>query len=297
MGRRRRTKTLFEESLQLNQLTYNQYLLRLTELACTSINWNALPESVDARYLELQLFERAGAVFFEDEIAGFLGLSFTTQGNFDVYGNPIRLRAYSNYNHYQRELDNKNSVVIWNNYLRTNSVLDVRMFARRLAMFDRIMDVNVNAQKTPTLVQGTEQQRLTLMNLYKEFDGNAPVIFGDSSLDLNALKVLKTDAPFIADKLYDLKTKIWNEALTYLGISNISVEKKERLVTDEVTRSQGGTIASGNTRLKARREACEKINDMFGLNISVDFNMFSEGELLIPERDDILDQFGGDEYE
>ena len=138
-------------------------------------------------------------------------------------------------------------------------------------LLDRIIDVNTNAQKTPVLVQGTEKQRLTLLNLYKEFNGNAPFIFGDKNLDLNALKCLNTGAPYVADKIYQLKTQIWNEALTYLGISNISIQKKERLVTDEVTRNQGGTIASRYGRLQARREAVDKINAMFGTNITVDY--------------------------
>ena len=105
---------------------------------------------------------------------------------------------------------------------------------------------------------------MTLINLYKEFDGNAPFIFGDKNLDLNALKVLQTGAPYVCDKLYQLKTQIWNEALTYLGISNINIQKKERLITDEVTRNQGGTLAS-------RRQAVEKINAMFGTNIEVNY--------------------------
>ena len=168
-------------------------------------------------------------------------------------------------------MNESDSVIIWNNYLRQPSVLDVKMFAKRLYNLDRIIDVNVNAQKTPVLVQGTEKQRLTLVNLYKEFDGNAPFIFGDKNLDLNSLRAISTNAPYVADKLYQLKTQIWNEALTYLGISNLNIQKKERMITDEVQRNQGGTIASRYSRLEARREAVDKINRMFGTDISVDY--------------------------
>ena len=59
--------------------------------------------------------------------------------------------------------------------------------------------------------------------------------------------------------------------LTYMGISNISYQKRERLISDEVTRSQGGTIAIRYSKLNARRQACDEINRMFGLNISCDF--------------------------
>lgn len=266
-----RKRTLFDESAVTNNLTYIQYLNRLTELATAMFEWKNLPPTVDARYLELHLFQNGSVVYFNDDVLGDLCLDVIYNGRLDVYGNPVLRRAYSGYNNYQKLLKENNSVIIWNNYLRTNSFLDVKMFASRLYNLDRIIDVNANAQKTPVLVQGTEKQRLTLLNLYKEFNGNAPFIFGDKNLDLNALKVLSTNAPYVCDKIYQLKTQIWNEALTYLGISNINIQKKERLITDEVTRNQGGTIASRYSRLESRREAVKKINAMFGTNIEVNY--------------------------
>lgn len=269
MGRRKHD--IFDESMILNNLTYRQYLNRLTELAISMFEWKNLPKTVDARYLELHLFETGCMVYFKDDVIGDLCLDCIVNGRLDVYGNPLLRRAYSGYNNYQKLLKYNNSVIIWNNYLHSNSILDVEMFARRLYNIDRIIDINANAQKTPVLVLGNEKQRLTLLNLYKEYDGNAPFIFGDKNLDINALKALSTNAPYVCDKLYQLKTQIWNEALTYLGISNINIQKKERLITDEVTRNQGGTIASRYSRLETRRQAVEKINEMFGTNIEVNY--------------------------
>lgn len=269
--RKRRGNGQFEETALLNNITYMQYFNRLTELAISMFEWQNLPPTVDPRYIELHLFQNGSMVYFNDDVVGNLCLDCLPNGNFDVYGNPVNRKAYSSYNNYQRDLNEDNSVIIWNNYLRTNSITDIKLYAKRLYLLDRIIDVNSNAQKTPVLVQGTEKQRLTLLNLYKEFDGNSPFIFGDKNLDLNALKCLNTGAPYVADKIYQLKTQIWNEALTYLGISNINIQKKERLITDEVTRTQGGTIASRYSRLQARREAVDKINAMFGTNIRVDY--------------------------
>lgn len=268
MGRR---KTYFDESAILNNRTYVQYVNRLTELAISMFEWSGLPESVDSRYIELHLFSNGCMVYFDDEVMGNLCLDCTYNGGLDVYGYPILRRAYSSYNGYNRLLKNSNSVIIWNNLLHIPSEADIRAYAKRLWMLDRIIDVNANAQKTPILVQGNEKQRLSLVNLYKEYDGNAPVIFGDSSLNTEGLKSISTGAPYVADRIYELKTQIWNEALTYLGISNINIQKKERLITDEVTRNQGGTVASRYSRLEARRQAVERINDMFGTNIKVNY--------------------------
>lgn len=262
--------TMFCESLYMNNRTYLQYYNRLTELAISMFEWKNLPDTVDPRFLEMCLFGDGMAVFFKDEVLGYLALQTTIGGRLNVYRIPMERRAYAT-NGYQMNLDSTNSVIIFNNYLHTNAMLDVEMFAKRLYNLDRAIDVNANAQKTPVLIQCDESQRLTMKNLYKQYEGNEPFIFGSKGLDANGLKVLQTGAPYVADKLYQLKTQIWNEALTYLGISNTNVTKKERLISDEVTRNMGGVIASRYSRLEMRRQACDEINKMFGLNISVDY--------------------------
>ena len=224
-------------------------------------------------------------MYFNDEEIGDLCLNCITQGRLNVYGYPILRRAYSNYNNYQRLLKENNSVIIYNNMLHTNSILAVKMFARRLYNFDRIIDVNANAQKTPVLIRANEKQRLTMLNLYKQYEGNEPFIFGDKNLDISNMSVLKTDAPYIADKIYELKTQTWNEALTYLGISNVNISKKERLITDEVARNQGGTTASRYSRLTSRQQAADKINKMFDRDITVRYreDVQDEAQQLINE--------------
>lgn len=268
MGRKKDSQ--FWESAYMNNRTYLQYYNRLTELAISMFEWQNLPETVDQRFLEMCLFGDGMCVFFQDEVLGYLSLQCMIGGKLNVYRIPMERRAYAT-NGYQRDLNETNSVIIFNNYLHTNSLLDVEMFSKRLYNLDRAIDVNANAQKTPVLIQCDESQRLTMKNLYKQYEGNEPFIFGSKGLDASGLKVLQTGAPYVADKLYELKTQIWNEALTYLGISNINVVKKERMITDEVTRNQGGTVASRYSRLESRRQACKQINEMFNLNIWVDY--------------------------
>lgn len=267
MGRGKKAKW---ESALLNNRTYLQYYNRLLELAINMYEWKNLPDTVDERFLELTLFSDGMAVYFRDEILGDLCLQTMIGGNLDVYRIPMERTAYAA-NGYQVRLDSANSVIIFNNYTHTNSMLDIEMYARRLYNIERTIDVNVNAQKTPVMVIGSEAQRLTLKNLMMQYDGNEPFIYGDDKLNVNALNVLRLDAPYVADKLNILKRQIWNEALTYLGIENSNTEKKERLVTDEITSNLGGVEAQRFCRLNARRKAADQINAMFGTNITVDF--------------------------
>lgn len=267
----RRRKTEFGDSAFNNNFSWRTYFARLMELAISTFEWKNLPDSCDERYMELALFNEGSAVFFKDEDLGYLALKCINNGMLNVYAVPTNRRAFA-VNGYQKQLSDKDSVIIWNNRLREPSWPLVQYYAKRLWEYDRIIDVNIRAQKTPVVIQGTEAQRLTLENLYKEYDGNAPIIMADKSLDLgNVLKVAKTDAPFVSDKIYTLKTQLWNECLTALGISNVSFQKKERLISDEVTRSMGGTIASRWSRLEARQKAADEINKMFGLDIEVNF--------------------------
>lgn len=267
MGRK---KTQFEESALLNNRSYEYYFCRLKELAISMFDWKGLPSSVDPRYIELTLFDNNCAVYFRDEVMGDLCLNCLPQSMMNVYGDPIKRRAYSKYNKYQRQLSDKDSVIIWNNYLRVSSYNAVDLFARRLYNLDRIIDVNCNAQKTPMMVTANEQQRMTMINLYKEYDGNQPFIFGDKMLDQNSLKVLNTGAPYVADRIYEMKRNLWNEALNYLGISAVN-DKRERMVTQEAMMAQGDNISARYSRLRSRQEAVEKINKMFGTRISVDY--------------------------
>lgn len=288
MARRKRKRW---ESAELNNRTYQHYFNRLMELSISMFEWQNLPDTVDARFLEYTLFTDGMAVFFNDEVMGHLCLQTMIGGNLDVYRIPTIRTAYAS-NGYNRKLNEKDSVIIFNNMIHTNCINDIELFARRLYECDRTIDVNIKAQKTPVMIACDENQRLTMINLYQQYDGNEPFIFGNKDIDIKKIQAISTNAPFVSDKIMDLKNQIWNEALTYLGISNVSYQKKERLISDEVSRSMGGTVASRYTRLDMRQQACEKINKMFGLDIWVEYR---EDAKMV--TDDTLVQEEGEEDE
>lgn len=274
MSRRRRKKGVtdsFDISAIRNDRSFLHYYEQLIGLAMSCFEWKNLPKSIDQRFLEMTLLSDGYAVFFKDDVMEeYLALQCMIGGRLDVYRIPVMRKAYAP-NGYQKNLTIADSVIIFNNYTHTNTLPSIEQYAAKLWDIDRSIDVNARAQKTPILIRCSETQRLTMLNMYEQYDGNSPFIFADNAMNPNALSVLQTGAPYVADKLYELKTQVWNEALTFLGISNISVEKKERLITDEVNRFMGGVIASRNSRLDMRRQACEQINEMFGLDISVEF--------------------------
>lgn len=258
------------ETMKLNNDTFIDYMTRLQEIAINMFEWAGLPDTVDERFLELTLCEYGYLVYFNDEEIGDLVATAMIGGPLDVYRIPINRRAYA-YNGYQKDLTNKDSVLVFNNYLRTPSMLTILLYARRLYEIERTIDVNVKAQKTPVAIICDESQLFTMKQVYEKFDGNEPIIFGAKNLDLKGIQSMKTDAPFVADKLNTLKKQIWNEAMTIFGVENANTEKKERLVSDEVLSSLGTVQAQRYVMLNARRQAAKQINKMFGTQIEVNF--------------------------
>lgn len=260
-----------------NVNSFIKYRDQLMELGMTMIGWDFSKISkekrqfLNQRQIEYHEYFKGATIFFEDkELGAYLCLPVILGGEFDLDDIPKKRVAYAK-NGYRKELDETNSVIIYNNYLRKPSCYTVNHYANRLADLENAIDVNCKAQKTPVAIICDENERLSMENLYAKYEGNYPFIFGERDLDLKGIRAIQTGAPFVADKMFQIKMQIWNEALTHLGISNISYQKKERLVSDEVIRNMGGTIASRYSRLEVRRDAVEKIKDIFGIEVSVDF--------------------------
>lgn len=217
----------FWNSAVMNQITYNHYFNHLSELGMTMFEWHNLPEGIDPRFMEMTLFNEGYAIFFYDEAMDeYLCLQARIGGQMNVYRVPKIRTAYA-VNGYQYQLNENNSVIIYNNYLRYPSVPDAQFFAAKLVNIDRAIDVNVNAQKTPILIRTTPDQQLGLENAFMKWQGNQPVIYANKGSDLDkAFDVLTTGAPNVFKDLYELKTQTWNEALTRMGISSVNTVKR-----------------------------------------------------------------------
>lgn len=271
-----------QENVFMNQSSYMCYLWRLIDLAVSVFDWQNLPDGVDERMMEYWLVRNGFCVFFYDEDLkyssladgnapeGYAVLQAMVNGPWDMYNYPSIRRAYS-VNGLNIDLTEENSVLIFNDYLRVPMFPQLHLYAKRLAEIDRTIDINVMNQKTPKIVRCDEKQRLTFKNLMMQAQGNVYWIFGDKNVDLKNVDVLDVTAPYVANDLILLKHRYWNEALTYLGVENVTTEKKERLISSEVLSNMGDVEAQRFTRLNARKKACDEINKLFGLNVNCEF--------------------------
>ena len=260
----------------MNIMTANDYYDRLRLIGLSLFEWEGLPESCNARFLEYALYTFGRAVFVNDPKLGFLTTKVTPSGQLNFYDEAVEYTAFGT--GYNETFEKDNCVFIRNNYLQRPTDNSVVLFASRLTEAERTIDVNIKAQKTPVLIRCDEKDKLTMKNVYKDFEGNEPLILAGKALNIDGIKVFKTDAPFVADKLQNYKHQIWNEALTFFGINNANSDKRERLITDEVNANNEVISINAQTMLLTRLEACKLINKKYGLNVSVSMRSFDEQE-------------------
>lgn len=290
-------------SMMINNKTYVDYLNRLRLIATSLFTWDKLDDYAGtgaSRFLEQCLFDKGRACFVQDSELGFLALNVNPDDKLNVYNLPTKVLAWSI--GYNKKFDFDDVVYIMNNELQLPTADTIQLMAYRLYETERTIDTNLIAMKTPVLIEGDTKTILTLKNVYMQYSGNTPFIFGNKQFDIsNKLNVLKTDAPYLIDKLELHKHEIWNECMTYLGIDNANTDKKERLITDEVNSNKEIIKYYLNCFYKTRKKACDEINKKYGLDISIKLNkdvleLLKENNNDIINMDDI-ENIEGDYYE
>ena len=271
-------KSEFRDSLLLNNASEIDYLERMKKIALSMFEWVGLPDTMNARYLEMCLYYKGQAGLLYDENYGFINTQVADSGYINIYGLPTKLNCYSYRYNEVRDLyvpnttseKDKEVILVMNNYERIPTASSVQLFAYRLAEAQRTADVNIKAQRTPILITTDQKQEFSMKKLYEQYDGNTPVIYADrnANINLEAIRAIKTDAPFIANQIMDYKREIWNEFLSTLGISNLS-EKRERLISNEVDSNNELINMNLQSFLIPRKKACEEFNQKFGTNIDV----------------------------
>lgn len=291
----------FEDAMLLNSRTYVDYLERAKKIALSMFEWVNLPDSMNSRYLEMCLYYKGQAALLYDEDYGYINTQAADSGYINIYGLPTKINCFSySYNQIRDlyvadsgEEKNKECILVMNTYERIPTCSTIELFALRLAEAQRTADINMNALRTPILIKTDRNQELSMRNLYAQYEGNTPVIYADrNQLDPDSIKVFKTDAPFIAKDVMEYKVQIWNEMLSFLGVSNLS-EKRERLVTNEVDSNNELVNLNLQSYLAPRKKACEEFNEKYGLmgEKAIDVKVRSDLYNIIKQAESITDQY------
>lgn len=294
-------KDAFRDAILMNNRTYNDYLDRMRKICLSMFEWVNLPESMNARFLEQCLYYQGQASLLYDKDYGYLNTMASDGGYINIYGLPTEIMCYS-YRFNQRrslyttdvgEEKDKECILVLNNYDRVPTSYTISLFAYRLAEAQRTADVNIKAQRTPILITTDQKQYFTLKKMYEEYDGNTPAIFADKNLITpDALKAMKTDAPMIIKDVMDYKREIWNEFLTFMGISNLS-EKRERMISNEIDSNNELVNLNLQALLIPRKEACRQFNKKYGLmgKKAIDVKVRSDLYNIVKQFESVTDDY------
>lgn len=251
-----------------NFKTYEMYRRQLLTLAENVFEFVNLPEYIDTAYLNKQLLRKGSIAFFKDEVMGLICLPYNKIGSLDVYGRPKNIQVRAK-NGYTRRLSHGEFVIMYDNSGRYPLWLDIIQYAERLGQHQRVMDINIAQQKTSRFWKTKTEKEKTIKDLVNNVDGFENTIITYDNIDLDDTTIVLAPAPYVADKVELQKDKIYNEFLRLIGIANLSYQKKERNISDEIQAMQGGTIASRYSRFEPRQKAIKMINEKFGTNIEV----------------------------
>lgn len=253
-----------------NYNTYQMYIRQLLTLAENVFEFKNLPEFIDIAYLNSTLLRQGSIAFFKDEVLGLLALPYTNASNLDVYGRPKTIQVIAR-NGYTRILKNDEFIIMYDNNGRYPLWLDILQYAERIAQATRTIDINIAQQKTSRVFKTKSGTEKSIRDLVNNVDAYENTILTYDDIDLDDISLVLAPAPYVADKISIDKDKIYNEFLRLIGIANLSYQKKERNIKDEINAMQGGTIASRYSRFEPRKKAIEQINEKFGTNIEVEY--------------------------
>ena len=268
----KRTKT--SKKNELEQISLQSLLLDNWKLVATSIfKWSGFQSDFISDEIERRLYEDGSVVFFVDKEDGVQKvLRYAQQGKLNVYGIPTKWTVIG-LNGYSKNLDDTNSVLIWNNKFRKPTLPYVKYIVANLVNIDQSIRVNVNAIKTPFIFEGDEKQLLTFKNMYRDISNNEPVLYLASKANLdNTFKAHNTGVEYQGKNLTELYDAYQSRLLTFLGLKSVKSDKKERLVVDEANQNEEFKNIFFASQYDMRKQACKLINEMYGLSVDVEIN-------------------------
>lgn len=275
-GRMRRGK----DDYNIFNLEYAKcyYFNLLYTLAVSVPTWENLPLEVDKAIMERILINNGSVVFHYDPILGkYLTLVLAEVQKYDTDGRPLVYSATTLFGNIRyKDLNPTNSIIIWDNVTQIPTLANIEFFAGRLANLRLTIDQCVKNLKVPYLIRTTSNNKAAVEGLLSEIYKFKPAVIEDGVVDLECLKVytLTENIPEALDSSREEFTNTFNEALSSIGIANVSQEesKRERMTEYEVAKTVTGSMIQQESRLKPRLQGAERINELYpDLDVKVAF--------------------------
>lgn len=272
-----------------NDRVFNYYMSRFAQVATPRFKWENMGPYFDTRFCESCLFTKGWVTIWWDSIAeSFLCGNVLPGQGFDINGNIKNWRVVTpNSLGFKIDLNNSNAVIIYDSKVRLGfdpfsmrpyaPIMQLESIVDEMCLIHQSMMQNINSLGCPIVITGTKEQRTTLENKLNSFDLKLPYIFvnadyASGKTNSGELKALRTECP---NNIQGFRTELdccWNEGLCVLGVDNLGVNKKERLLTDEAESNDVQTSLVAEGKLQSRQEGLKKLNEIYDSNCKVSVN-------------------------
>lgn len=260
---------------------YDLLLDEFTNLAINRFSWEGLPYGLTSEQLEKLLIKHGQLMGYQDELKGLFILPCSGTKDVNPYGLPTVYRIMSENGKINDDIDIDEGILLKNNPLGIGDLDIIESYAKKIDDVEMTMEVNLFQQSIPRIILADEDSKLSAKKLIQQIRSFKFAIFGKSSLSNNikSSDVLDTQAPYILDKLQDLKVSLRNELLTYLGINNINNIKKERMIVDEVNANNDYINISLDLMYDMRKNFAYEFNKKYGTNVIVKKREVEDGNI------------------
>lgn len=264
--------------------------------------FQGLPDSWDYDYLMTALF-LDGLFCITDTDAGILPLKCGVTG-INVFNHPteciianpvlgnLRRKIYPEVKSI-KEVNEELCALVKLQYNYHGIADMINRYAAMLSMCDSAIAVNLMNSKVAFIgLASSKQQARTMQKMYDLISSGQPAVFvrGDVvNQDTFFFNHVKEN--FAANDIQILKRSIINEFLTEIGIDNANQDKRERLVSDEVSANDVEIRANVEHWLYNINEGLKAANELFGLDLSCKLKKYEKSELRneVPDESAELD--------
>lgn len=165
----------------------------------------------------------------------------------------------------------KDCVVIYNNAMRVSSMVMVQPYISRLAKIWKEHGNNLNLSRVFAVLGGTSDVADSFEKRYNDLldKGLAVVNIGDVSTFKDVLQKFDIGVEYRQELYHADWEKTWGLLLTMLGLNNVGMEKRERLLVDEISANNEVLNIITNTTLKYREQGIKEANKLFNVSMKV----------------------------
>lgn len=255
---------------------------RLLDMVVSLFRWEGLPDTVDRDYLEKVLAGTGYIVWTRDD-GGVLRAIRGSAAGFDCYNYPTWTEIANPVLKTFKRTFGLDAVLMRNNKFRMPTIPTIREYAYSIAQIDANIKINLDTLKTSAVFHvETEPQGRQVKALYEKILGGEPAVITDSGTfswtGEGKAELFNPSVPYQVTQLLADRRTIINDFLTQFGVNNIALEKRERLITGEISGNDQELEIFRDYWLAPRVEAAKKVNAMFGTSISVSLSGAGDGE-------------------